>query len=38
MTNDTTYSLKLRHPEKARLEDVKIFLTVVRPEWRSFSP
>jgi hypothetical protein len=31
MSNDTTYHLQMRHPTKACLEEVRIYLTVVKP-------
>jgi len=36
MSNDTTYRLKLRHPKKSRLEEIKTYLTVVKPELCRF--
>jgi len=36
MSNDTSYSLNLRHPKKSCLQEIKIYLTVVKPAISRF--
>ena len=31
MSNDTSYTLKFRHPKKARLNEVHTYLTKIKP-------